>query len=235
MKKVMFYLASAVLFAAICSPAFSQSDSRETRNARNFSRISYGVPGTLNVSIGPEYKVILEGRSDILREIETDVTGDRLVIKQRNWRFSMRDPRITVYVTMPEISGLSVSGSGRAEIKDPVNTRRLDLSVSGSGKLYASKVDAKELRCSISGSGDIIMNNGGRADQADISISGSGNFTGESLIAEELSARISGSGSCTCNVSESLNASISGSGSITYSGDPRINARVSGSGRVRSR
>ncbi|MFO7622373.1 MAG: head GIN domain-containing protein [Bacteroidales bacterium] len=235
MKKVKLYLASAVLFAVICFPAFSQTDSRETRNARNFSRISYGVPGTLYVSLGSEYKVVIEGRSDILREIETEVTGDRLVIKQRNWRFSMRDTRITVYVTMPEISGLSVSGSGRAEIKDPVTTGRLDLSVSGSGRLYTSKVDVKELKCSISGSGDIIMDNGGRADEADISISGSGNFTGESLTADEMSARISGSGSCSCNVSESLNASISGSGNITYSGNPRINARVSGSGRVRSR
>ncbi|MBW6501817.1 MAG: DUF2807 domain-containing protein [Bacteroidales bacterium] len=235
MKKVKLYLASAVLFAVICFPAFSQADSRETRNTGNFSRISYGVPGTLYVSLGSEYKVVIEGRKDILREIETEVTGDRLVIKHRNWRFSMRDTRITVYVTMPEISGLSVSGSGRAEIKDPVTTGRLDLSVSGSGRLYTSKVDVKELRCAISGSGDIIMDNGGRADEADISISGSGNFTGESLIAEELSARISGSGSCSCNVSESLSASISGSGNITYSGNPRINARVSGSGRVRSR
>ena len=36
---------------------------------------------------------------------------------------------------MPELNGLGVSGSGKAEIKDAVKTDDLNLSVSGSGKI----------------------------------------------------------------------------------------------------
>ena len=46
--------------------------------------------------------------------------------------------KLHVYITMPELNGLGVSGSGKAEIKDAVKAEDLDLSVSGSGKLYDS-------------------------------------------------------------------------------------------------
>ncbi len=234
MSKFKFCPALIILLLSVSS-TFGQGTSRETRNERDFTRISYGISGNLYVNIGPEFKVVLEGRNDILREVETSVTGGRLVIRQRNWRFSMRDQRVTAYVTMPSIDGLSVSGSGRAEIKDRVSSDALSLSVSGSGKIYAGDVEVRNLNCSISGSGDIVLEGRGEARTAEIGISGSGNYAGESFTVRDLSARISGSGSCYCKVSETLEASISGSGNITYAGSPRINARVSGSGRVRSR
>ena len=39
-----------------------------------------------------------------------------------NWRMNMNE-RVTVYITMPELNALGVSGSGKAEIKDAVKTR----------------------------------------------------------------------------------------------------------------
>ncbi len=234
MKKERLF-AFIILFVLASCLSFGQSTVEETRNVKNFTKVNFGVAGNLYINLGSEFKVVLEGRSDFLNRVETEVSGDRLIIKLDSWRFSLRDERITAYITMPEINGLSVSGSGRAEIKDYVRTNSLSLNVSGSGKLYTSGIEVKNLNCGISGSGDVIIEGGGKADDGDISISGSGNFTGETITLGLLSARISGSGSCHCNVSESLNASISGSGNITYTGNPKINARISGSGRVRSR
>lgn len=234
MKKERF-LTFIILFALVSCLSLGQSTVKETRNVRNFTKVSFGVAGNLYINLGSEYKVILEGRSDFLEKVETEVSEGRLVIKMASWRFSIRNERITAYVTMPEIEGLSVSGSGRAEIQDDVITTSLSLNVSGSGKIYTADVEVRELNSRISGSGDIIIDGDGKADNADISISGSGNFTGETIELGDLSASISGSGDCFCNVSESLDARISGSGNITYTGSPRINARVSGSGHVRSR
>jgi len=234
MSKFKFCPALIILIIS-SSLAFGQGGSRETRSERDFTRISYGIPGNLYVNIGPEYKVVLEGSSDMLREVETTVSGGRLVIRQKNWRFFMRNQRVTAYVTMPSIDGLSVSGSGRAEIKDRVRSDALSLNVSGSGKIYSAGVEVRNLDCRISGSGDIVLEGMGEARTAEIGISGSGNYSGESFTIRDLSVRISGSGNCYCTVSETLDASVSGSGNINYAGNPKINARVSGSGRVRSR
>jgi hypothetical protein len=227
---------SAIILAVTVSAGFagSQSDVKETRDVKDFTKVSFGVAGNLYINIGPEFKVVLEGDRKDLGDIITDVSGGKLVIKKENWRFNMNE-RITAYVTLPELKGLGVSGSGKAEIKDAVKAEDLDLSVSGSGKIYTNDVTVTNLGCSISGSGDIIPGGNGNAEKAEISISGSGNFDGGSFKLGSAEIHISGSGNCSCYVTESLRASVSGSGNVTYGGNPKVDAHVSGSGKVRSK
>jgi hypothetical protein len=235
MKRVI--ILSMLIISVSFAPGFTSfgRDIKETRNASGFTSVNFGIAGDLYVSIGQEFEVILEGDEDFVRQIETDVSGDRLQIRLERWRFNFGfRERVTVYITMPEIEGLSVSGSGRAEILDAFKTDELDLSVSGSGKLYTSDIEASEMDCNISGSGDIIFNGRGDVKWADISISGSGNYDGDNIRVEEMEVSISGSGNCRCHATESLRARVSGSGSIYYEGNPSVDARVSGSGRVRS-
>lgn len=230
-------LTGAMLFVLILSLSANVTGNaviKETRSVKDFSRISFGIAGNLYINIGPTFKVELEGDKSDLENIETVVSGDRLQIKTENFRWGNQD-KVDVYITLPELKGLGVSGSGRAEIKDPVKTGSLGLSVSGSGRLYTSDISVSSLECSISGSGDIIFGGSGSASKAEIGISGSGSYSGEALKIESAEISISGSGSCSCTVSGSLEASVSGSGNITYSGNPKIDARVSGSGKVRSR
>jgi hypothetical protein len=227
---------SVIFIVMTITTGFSngQSAVKETRNLSGFKRVSFGVSGELYINFGSEFKVVLEGEESLLEDITTEVSGGRLLIKKENWRLNMNE-RVIVYITMPTIEGLGVSGSGRAEIKDVVKADNLDLSVSGSGKLYTTDVTISTLDCSISGSGDIIIAGKGSAVRADISISGSGNYSGETLKIESAAITLSGSGNCTCNVAETLRASVSGSGNVAYQGNPKIDARVSGSGHVRPR
>jgi hypothetical protein len=233
MKRAIFVSVFILAIIAATGIVYGQSEAKETRNVKDFTKVGFGVSGTLYINFGSEFKVVLEGDRKYIDQIITEVSGGKLIIKKENWRFNMNE-KVTVYITMPELKGLGVSGSGKAEIKDPVKTDDLNLSVSGSGKLYASSLSVSDLDCSISGSGDIIIE-GGSASGAGISVSGSGNYMGESLKIEKADVHISGSGNCSCYVTESLKASVSGSGSVSYEGNPKVDAHVSGSGKVRSR
>lgn len=234
MKRGTILAAIILAFTATAGIAYGQSDNKEIRDLKGFTKVNFGVSGNMYINIGPEFKVVLEGDRDLLENIETEVSGGKLVVKKESWNWSMNE-KVTVYITMPEIDGLGVSGSGKAEIKDPVKTEDLSLSVSGSGKIYTNTVAVNNLKCSISGSGDINVG-GGNAETGNISISGSGNYTGETAKIKSADLSISGSGNCLVNASESLTAHVSGSGNVTYTGgSPKIDARVSGSGKVRSR
>jgi hypothetical protein len=237
MKRVFFL--SALIFAITVSAGFAnnQSDVKETRNVSGFTKVSFGVAGNLYINIGPEFKVVLEGEKKYIDDVITDVSGGKLVIKNENWKMNnwRMNEKVNVYITMPELAGLGVSGSGKAEVKDAVKTGDLNLNVSGSGKIYISDMTVSNLSCGISGSGDIILSGSGSCSKADISISGSGNYDGTPLKIGTAEIHISGSGNCSCNVTESLRASVSGSGNVTYEGSPKIDAHVSGSGKVRSR
>ncbi len=224
---------SALILAITATAGFAGSQSKETRDLKDFTKISYGVSGNLYITFGSEFKVVLEGERRDIEEIITEVSGDRLIIKKDNWRFNLHE-RVNVYVTLPELEGLGVSGSGNAEIKDALRTDNLNLSVSGSGKIYTTDITVTTFDCSISGSGNIILGGSGSASKAEIGISGSGNYSGEPLKIGSAEIHISGSGNCRCNVTESLRASVSGSGNVTYDGNPKIDAHVSGSGKIRS-
>jgi hypothetical protein len=234
MKRGIFISAIVIFTAFTAGYSKPVPVESETRNVADFTKVSFGVSGNLYINIGKEFKVTLEGSNSLLEDIVTEVNNGKLVIRKKIRSLNMNE-KVTVYITMPEMKGLSVSGSGVAEIKDAVKTSDLDLSVSGSGKLYASDVTVSTMDCSISGSGDIIVGGRCNIDEADVSISGSGSYKGEAAEIGALGVAISGSGSCTCKVRETLRATVSGSGNITYLGDPRVDARISGSGRVRSR
>jgi hypothetical protein len=234
MKSGLLISAFIVSFTLASTITRGENPEKETRNVTGFTKVSFGVSGDLYINFGSEFKVVLEGEKSLLDEIRTEVSGNKLVIKNENWH-THNNGRVTVYITMPAIEGLGVSGSGKAEIRDAVKASSLDFSVSGSGKILTGDVSVSNLNVAISGSGDVIISGNGEAAKADVDISGSGNYTGEGLKMADADFSISGSGSCKCNVTENLKASVSGSGNITYSGNPKIDARVSGSGHVKSK
>lgn len=231
MKRDIILIALLAFIVAVGSAA---GQTKQTRDLSGFNKVSFGISGNLYVKLGEKFNVVLEGDDDVLDEVETEVTGGKLVIRRENHYFSMNNEKVNVYVTMPEMEGLGVSGSGRAEIQDNLKSNNLNLSVSGSGKLYTADLDIDNLDCSISGSGDIIVG-GGNIETGDLSISGSGNYQGETAKIANASVSISGSGSCNFNVTESLKGGISGSGNVTYLGNPKVDVKVSGSGKFRSK
>jgi len=226
--------AAALLLISLILCSLASAQVKETRDMKGFNRVAFGISGDLKIKIGQEFSVVLEGEKSDLEEVSTEVSGDKLIIKSEGWHFSFHN-KVNVYITMPEIKGLGVSGSGRAEITDPVkNSDNLSLSVSGSGKLVANAIETDNLDCAISGSGNINIGSAGSADKGSISISGSGNYQGPDMTIDHLRVSVSGSGNCTCKAGDSIDAGISGSGNVYYYGSPKIDARVSGSGHVRS-
>ena len=232
---MMKRLAALFIIAGLVNGiAAGQTTTRETRNVKGFNRVGFGISGNLNIKIGPEFSVVIEGNINDIEKVVTELSDERLIIKQESWRFNLKE-KVNIHITMPEVEGLSVSGSGKAEILDAVrDADGLDLSVSGSGRIVTAEMVVDELDCNISGSGDILIGSGGSADRGEISISGSGGYRGEDFEIDHLEISVSGSGNCYCKVGDSLKARISGSGNVTYKGDPEIDAHVSGSGRVRS-
>ena len=203
---------------------------KEERTVDKFTSIWMSIPGDLYLSQGSPQKVVLEADKDILQKIETEVENGKLKIK-----FSVYNVRTTskikVWVTMPEVDGLFLSGSGSLNAETAIKSDEMEISVSGSGKIHIKELTCDEVDAAISGSGNINL--GGSADEMQMSISGSGSCAAEGFSVQEASIHISGSGSCKINAVKDMEAAISGSGTVYYAGNPTIDASVSGSGKVR--
>jgi len=229
MKKTII---PALLLIISVTALQAQTTYTETRNLSGFSKISFAVAGEVYIDLGQSYSVVLEGDKDYIKEIETRVDGTDLVFKRDKW-FDTGNRKVTVRITMPVLEGISVSGSGKVIVNDPLRGDGLNVAISGSGKVLLGDVTVRNVECHISGSGSLNIAGTGAVDNLGISISGSGDYKGEATKVGTLKASISGSGNCDCYVTDLLKAAISGSGSIYYSGNPKIDAAISGSGKVR--
>lgn len=231
MRKFSFTL---ILTLAVGLSAIAQN--RETREVRDFDEIMMRIGGKVLVTQGDKNEVILEGDEDLLERIETEVRGGRLSIKSKrdNWRWWSRGgnrSRLTVYITVKELNGAYISGSGDIISQNTIKTDDFTASIAGSGDIEMD-VEAEYVEAKISGSGNIELQ--GKSDRARLSISGSGKYMAEKLLVGDYQVSMSGSGRGSINVEGDLDVRISGSGKVYYMGRPTsVNSSVSGSGSVR--
>src|SRR4051812_23731330 len=155
MKKYTF-LSLLIIFAA-CQLTFAQN--KESRKVENFTKIALRVPGKVILKQGTPQSVEIEGDKDILKEIETNVEGSKLSIERDGkWKDWNSDKKITIYITVEKVEGLSVSGSGSLETQNKINAADVDIAVSGSGSLTADIDATGDIDADVSGSGDVELN-----------------------------------------------------------------------------
>jgi hypothetical protein len=230
MKKSIF-LSIFFLIGAICA----QAQNRETRSVGSFSKIAFRVPGKLYLKQGSPQKVEIEADKDIIKEIETQIEGGRLVIeKEGKWfDWNSDDDDIKVYITVPTIEAVSVSGSGDVIGQTKITGTDLSFNVSGSGNLTLEVEASGKINGDVSGSGDISLT--GKCKSYDGDVSGSGKVDLNLAIQDKADFSVSGSGKIEAKGSaESVEAAISGSGKVLAANleTNRCEVRISGSGDV---
>lgn len=241
-------LAVAALGLASCGGVVGNGKiATESRNVQGFQAISLGGSGSLAVHRG-DFKVEVTGDSNLLPYIITERVGSELVIGVRPGVNIINSSRLHFEVSLPELTALKVSGSGKVSV-DPFAGKDLRLGVSGSGSIQA-ELDYASMDLSVSGSGDMrlkarlssltarMSGSGnlslqGSSDSLDLGLSGSGHFDGKDFPVDKATVKLSGSGEGALRVASSLSARLSGSGRLAYWGNPRIDASANGSSGLR--
>jgi hypothetical protein len=192
-----------------------------------FTGVKLDGIGEVIIRRGDDQRVIVETDRNLLDYIDTDVHNGLWTIDFE--RCVRRVTRLTVYITLPEVDRVIVSGSGSIVGEDLFFGDELEATLSGSGSIEfefeGNKVDA-----SIPGSGYIDLF--GTTDFMDVYVSGSGDVRAFDMISQECDVFISGSGDVRVYVEEFLKVRISGSGDVLYKGHPDLDIDITGSGAV---
>ncbi|MEO1261555.1 MAG: head GIN domain-containing protein [Bacteroidota bacterium] len=201
----------------------------ETLKLSSFDAIGLSINADVYLSQGPQ-SVRIEAQRNILNNIKKEVENGRWKIKfDKNVR---KHQPIKIWISIPELTSVAVSGSGDVEGKSKfTGVGALKLAVSGSGNITLD-ADSRSVSAAISGSGDMEL--GGSTGDVEIAISGSGDVEAHDLKASDCSVKIAGSGDATVHVSGDLDVKIAGSGDVSYKGNPRVRSKISGSGDVNS-
>ena len=212
------------------SDGISSVNAQETRAVSGFSEISCSISGHIYISQSENESLRLEGPSTELQKIITEVQGGKLKIYSTK-NISGKDD-ISMYISVKELTDLSLSGSCKVDFQTPIKVDVLRMALSGSGTIDLPKLSGNKLEAHISGSGNVNL--GGNLENSFvIHISGSGDIKASTLEAKKVEVHISGSGSAEVFPTEKLESRVSGSGSVYYKGRPLVDAAASGSGKTK--
>src|ERR1035437_5402429 len=148
------------LIAAIILIVFSLSGLQvraddQTRKVEPFTEISLRIDAKVHLQQGDKQNVVVIAKQSTLDELITEVKDGKLIIrfptKDFFWK-TFQPGEITINITVPEINGLGISGSGDIIAEDQIKTKTLDMAISGSGNIRFSDLAAERVKAAISGS-----------------------------------------------------------------------------------
>ena len=210
---------------------------REERRVEGFDGIANTCPFDVIFEQSDERYVVVEGDKEYFDRLHTVVSKGVLEVSVESGRY--RNVRLRVKVGCPEISHISMSGSGSIFCKTDIEADgELTIKVSGSGDIFADNISCDILESSVSGSG-VIKVSYVEADKVNVSVAGSGDWDASQIESEDLNIVVSGSGDVEItkvDIDGTLNASVKGSGDIDVSGyASNVIAKVGGSGDISGR
>ncbi len=172
-----------------------------------FDKIELKIPITVDVHVGGDQSVSIDGSDRDVEQIQLEVVKNKLIIKaQKKSKFSNK---AVVTIIVESLEAVSVKGSGDMNVKN---------------------LDNKSFAVAISGSGDVRAK--GSSDILTLSLNGSADFFGNDLSTSSAQVTINGSADARINVSDAIIATIVGSGDVHYKGSPTVTKIVTGSGSV---
>lgn len=231
---LVFTLATAALIPLFsCSSGMAAEVVRTERQVGSFQQLEVVDAVNVYLTQGPAKPAVIEAEADLISRVELETNGSVLKVHLKNNSFFSSRHDINVYLTAPDVNGLSVFGSGDLKLRGRLSSKdSIKISISGSGSV-SGELNAPTVTASIAGAGDIKVK--GKTRDLKVSIAGSGDYDGFDLLAENTSVSIVGSGDAHVYASKNLNVSTAGSGDVTYSGDPQVRSSIMGSGGVKKR
>jgi len=181
----------------------------QAREVAAFQSVDLAGSNNVVIRVGEKQSVVVKADDNLLDRVTTEVQSGKLVIANAPGSFTTNSP-MSVEVGVPSLDTLTLSGSGNIVVTG-VEAKSFDVNLPGSGTL----------------TGD------GSATRLEVTVDGSGMVQLTRLVATNVQAAVSGSGSIFVTATESLDASVSGSGAILYAGSPpNVTSNITGSGAI---
>ncbi|SKB33312.1 head GIN domain-containing protein [Daejeonella lutea] len=187
----------------------------ETRDVGSFTRVE--TSGSIKVILkqGPVNSLKITADDNIMKELETYVRGNRLII-DLDGSFCDVGP-ITVFVTSKEYQGIEASGAVEILGDGKLTVNDFDLDLSGSSKVDL-EINAANVKTSSSGASEIFLK--GQAGSHELDLSGSSSVDALDFVVGRYRIESSGASDSRINVLNELEISSSGSSDVQYRGNP---------------
>ena len=228
--KHFLILLFAIFTLASCDQTTGSGDIvTVTRTTGSFDAISVGGSFDVEVKMGDAISVVVEADDNIIKYIETKVSGNTLKISTEDLH-NYSDVHMKVYVTIPALSKISAAASADVVAENILtSSSKLSFKASSSASIKA-EVNAPEIETDANSSATITLT--GKTKTHKTEASSSADIKTFGLLSENTTASASSSASIEVHASVNLDAKASSSGSVDYKGAATVTKSESSSGSV---
>lgn len=222
---VLFWGMSLILSS--CKSACTKGSGHvitEKRKAANFTKLD--ISGSYNITLVQDSSLNISIAADdnLLKEITTEVSGDKLIIK--TGKNICPSGQVAITIGVRNLEEIKESGAVNLDTRGKLVTKDLNLDLSGANKLDM-ELDAATLSTNASGSTQLNLK--GQASSHIVNLSGGGKIEAFDFIVGNYDLQTSGAGEFEINVLHELTVNSSGASSVKYKGNPAtINNKKSG-------
>lgn len=197
-----------------------------------FSRLAVGHAFQVEVTQGPNHSVAVTVDDNLVEHLDFTKSGEKLQIKLVPG-INVRQATMKAAVTLPELTGLDLSGAVRATLTGFSSGKPLDAELSGASNLRGD-IKSGDAQFDLSGASRVQLRGG--AKTLKITATGAGNVNFDEYQSADTAAHASGASRITVAPSGNLVADASGASTVSYVGQPKdVQAHTSGASSVRGK
>ncbi len=163
----------------------------------------------LDVTVGADRSVTVTGDDNLVPLVVTRVDGDELVVETSESYTT--EIGLTAVVTVPKLTGVSISGAGKGHVKG-LSNEGFEVDISGAAKLTLE----------------------GTTKTFSLDVSGASNVDATKLAAQDVKVSSSGASKLKVDAQKTLDVEVSGAGKVRYKGSPTVTKDISGAASVKA-
>jgi hypothetical protein len=190
----------------------------ETYAFADFNKVEISSAFEFEIEQSSSYSIEITVDDNIMEYVRVSQDGQTLKIglKPATW---IGPATLKASVTMPELSGLDISGASRGTVSNFSSTEDLDIMVSGASRVTGDIV-AGNVDFDISGASTVQLE--GSANDIIADVSGASSLQLDDFTATNADVDLSGASSGTVNLDGRLDADLSGASRLWYIGEPTM-------------
>jgi len=228
MKKAIIIIVIVAAVAVICTLLIVRgwpggligSGNLETEEHAftNFTEVEISTAFEFEIQQSSSYNISVTADDNVMDYVQVSKDGQTLKIRLGTvpplWSATLR-----VSVTMPQLSGLTVSGASRGDVYDFNSTEDMSIKVSGASRVNGD-ITAGNVEFDISGASTIQLE--GSTNDMVASVSGASRLNLGGFTVNNADVSFSGASSGTVNLNGRLDADLSGASKLWYIGEPTM-------------
>lgn len=193
----------------------------------DFERIQINGAVDIIYTQGDSCTVRVYGNEKAIEKYQFFTNDDQLVVGLENYKWESRDihisqesPAITVLITSPSISQITVYGAGDINLGDSLSqSSNLYINVNGASDITGKHIDINNLDIIVNGAGDVTLKKVTCQSNANLTVNGAGDVEAKIKCANAKTV-VNGAGDIDLDVKcDELSAECNGAGDIKLKGE----------------